>query len=184
MTSPYAVVERPDEDCAHELDARDPLAAYRERFVFPRDGRGDPVVYLAGNSLGLMPRSARAIVRATERVSPSVVSVVSFRRASNLFSGNMLRDLLASLGQGLPGPALRDQMQAFNFGSGFIIDPSGFVLTNQHVVDGADRIVVTLSTGENLLASVVGSSFDHDLTVLKIAGDMMIAQKLAPLLKG
>jgi kynureninase len=48
---------RPDEESARELDARDPLASFRERFHLPAG-----VVYLAGNSLGPQPRSARAHV--------------------------------------------------------------------------------------------------------------------------
>jgi kynureninase len=44
------------------VDARDPLASFREAFELPRDPHGAPLVYLAGNSLGLMPTAARAAV--------------------------------------------------------------------------------------------------------------------------
>jgi len=47
-------------ESAAALDARDPLAKYRERFHFPRTPQGEPVVYLVGHSLGLQPKSARA----------------------------------------------------------------------------------------------------------------------------
>ena len=48
------------EGYAHELDARDPLAAFRGRFWLPEGQAGEPVVYFAGNSLGPQPRTARA----------------------------------------------------------------------------------------------------------------------------
>src|ERR1700758_3778606 len=51
-----------DEDFALQLDAEDPLRNFREKFHLPRGKDGKPVIYLAGNSLGLMPKSARQIV--------------------------------------------------------------------------------------------------------------------------
>src|SRR5262249_34418741 len=53
---------QPTEDFAKELDATDPLRAYRDQFHIPRRHDGSPVSYFAGNSLGLQPRSARTIV--------------------------------------------------------------------------------------------------------------------------
>lgn len=51
-----------DEDFARQLDAEDSLRHFRERFHLPLGGDGKPVIYLAGNSLGLMPKAARQIV--------------------------------------------------------------------------------------------------------------------------
>ena len=51
-----------DEDFARQLDAEDPLRHFRERFHLPLGPDGNPLIYLAGNSLGLMPKSARRIV--------------------------------------------------------------------------------------------------------------------------
>ncbi|MGH8100883.1 MAG: kynureninase [Chthoniobacterales bacterium] len=51
-----------DEDFARQLDADDPLRGFRERFHLPRGQNGEPLIYFAGNSLGLMPKAARAIV--------------------------------------------------------------------------------------------------------------------------
>ena len=53
-------------------------------------------------------------------------------------------------------------------GTGFLIDPSGLILTNHHVVDGADRIMVRLTDGRTLLASPVGSDPDTDVALIKI----------------
>jgi kynureninase len=51
-----------DEDFAHQLDGEDPLKDFREKFHLPLGKNGKPLIYLAGNSLGLMPKSARALV--------------------------------------------------------------------------------------------------------------------------
>src|SRR5437762_5231201 len=50
------------EDFALQLDAEDPLRHFRERFHLPLGKNGEPLIYFAGNSLGLMPKTARQIV--------------------------------------------------------------------------------------------------------------------------
>jgi len=55
-------------------------------------------------------------------------------------------------------------------GSGFVIDPAGFVATNNHVVDGADDIQVTLHDGRQFKATLVGADRTTDLALLKIEG--------------
>ncbi|NMO14674.1 kynureninase [Pyxidicoccus fallax] len=56
MTTPYPFEDT--EAFARGLDAEDPLRAFRDEFLFPKGPDGKPVVYLAGNSLGLQPRNA------------------------------------------------------------------------------------------------------------------------------
>jgi kynureninase len=51
-----------DQDFAREMDAQDPLRGFRKHFHLPLDKDGKPLIYFAGNSLGLMPKSARQIV--------------------------------------------------------------------------------------------------------------------------
>ena len=55
-----------------------------------------------------------------------------------------------------------------SLGSGFIIDPAGIVVTNNHVIDGADEITVTLQDGTSLKATLVGVDKRTDVAVLKV----------------
>ncbi len=66
---------------------------------------------------------------------------------------------------------LRDRReQVMGAGSGFIIDPSGVIVTNNHVVEHADKIVVSLSDGTELNATVLGTDELTDIAVIKVTG--------------
>jgi len=67
------------------------------------------------------------------------------------------------------GERFEDEAQrAFGLGSGVIISPKGYILTNQHVVEAADEIEVALADGKKFAAKVVGSDPETDLAVLKV----------------
>lgn len=57
---------------------------------------------------------------------------------------------------------------SYSVGSGFIVDKSGYILTNDHVVDDAAKITVKLQNGEEYVAKVIGTDDQTDLAVLKI----------------
>ncbi len=69
--------------------------------------------------------------------------------------------------QGRPGG--RDHGTAL--GSGFVIDAAGYIVTNAHVIEGADKITVTFHDGDSLEADLVGSDRRTDLALLKVATD-------------
>jgi len=62
----------------------------------------------------------------------------------------------------------RRPFRAKSLGSGFIIDPKGFILTNNHVVENADEIVVKLNTGKEYKAKVVGRDAKTDIALIAI----------------
>ncbi|MFO1192192.1 MAG: trypsin-like peptidase domain-containing protein [Rhodoferax sp.] len=83
-----------------------------------------------------------------------------------------------------PGPHTRDPWFRFFFGdqgaqpqaglgSGVIVSPSGLILTNNHVVEGADEIEVILNDSRRAVAKVIGTDPDTDLAVLKIELDKL-----------
>src|SRR5580658_2221113 len=71
---------------------------------------------------------------------------------------------------GTTPPAKPADMPTLRDGTGFVIDPSGFIVTNRHVVEGADTITVTLQDSTVLQATVVGVS-PCDLALLKVSAD-------------
>lgn len=58
-----------------------------------------------------------------------------------------------------------------SFGSGFLIDAKGFILTNHHLVEGAGSLEVTLADGRTLAGNTVRSDFTHDIALVKIEAD-------------
>lgn len=67
-------------------------------------------------------------------------------------------------------PEDRGRLQPTGIGSGVIVSPDGYILTNNHVVDGADKVEVTLNDRRSFTARVVGADPPSDIAVLKIDG--------------
>jgi serine protease Do len=111
-----------------------------------------------------------AIVQAAQKVGPAVVSisVVQVRtvREQPFFSpfGDQFFD---EFWGGFFRPREYKQ-KVYSIGSGFIINPDGYILTNAHVVSGADQLKVTVTTGEEYEGKVVGLDEVSDLAVVKM----------------
>jgi serine protease Do len=74
-------------------------------------------------------------------------------------------------GQGQGGGDQPAPRRAQSLGSGFIIDPAGYVVTNNHVIEGADSVSVTLQDGTSLKADIIGRDESGDLALLKVKSD-------------
>lgn len=111
-------------------------------------------------------KSAREtqVVKVVRKVSPAVVYVSCQQRGQNPFAGSVW-DMFG----GFPG--FQGEQEENSLGSGVLVDPSGLVLTNEHVVMGGADIRVTLSSGKEYAAKVVGTAPESDLALLKIAAD-------------
>jgi len=106
-----------------------------------------------------------------KNVLPSVVNVSTSKvvKASHEMGGQQMEPFFRQFfGNGEnPMEAPRDR-KAKSLGSGVIISPEGYVLTNNHVVDGATEVKVTLSDKREFAAKVVGTDPKTDIAVLKI----------------
>ncbi|MDG6773189.1 DegQ family serine endoprotease [Thiomicrorhabdus sp. ZW0627] len=86
--------------------------------------------------------------------------------------------------QGMPGDRQEElqqpmpQQEVHSLGSGFIISKDGYILTNNHVVDGADDIVVRMRNRKELKAKVVGTDSRSDVALLKIEADNLPVAKI------
>ena len=104
---------------------------------------------------------------AVEKAAPSVVSIFTQRtlRRSKNRDNNLLNDAYSQ--NRIPR---RQQVQS-SLGSGVIVSPAGYVLTNNHVINGADDIIVALQDFRETSATIIGSDPETDLAVLKIDMD-------------
>ena len=69
---------------------------------------------------------------------------------------------------GMPGMPRGPRPERISGGSGFVISSDGYILTNHHVIDGADEVTVRLRDRRELVAKVVGSDRDTDIALLKV----------------
>jgi len=98
------------------------------------------------------------ITTAVEKLSESVVSIDSVRVARNFGYGFVPVE---------------------GKGSGVIIDPRGYVITNNHVIDGAARVQVHLKDGRSFVGEVVGADSQTDVAVIKVEAENLPAASLA-----
>jgi len=123
------------------------------------------------------PSAAFSFADLVAKVSPAVVTISSAHKVEA--SNQAMPDLPFDFPKGSPFEEFfrrfREQQRrggqsdrVMALGSGFIIDPSGYVVTNSHVVEQATDIKVTLSTGQEYAARLIGSDAKTDLALLKI----------------
>jgi serine protease DegQ len=111
-----------------------------------------------------------------ERVTPAVVNINSKTRVrvqNPFFDDPMFRRFF-----GMPNGS-REQVQQ-SLGSGVVVDAAkGYVLTNNHVVEGADDVSVTIADGRTVKAKVLGTDPDSDIAVLQIPAEKLAALPIA-----
>lgn len=130
----------------------------------------------AGLPIAVNNQPLPSLAPVLESVTPAVVNIYSTTREqvrNPLLEDPFLRHFFDL-------PSIPQERVSQSLGSGVIIDSkNGIVLTNHHVVEGADNIRVTLSDGRSFSADRIGSDAQSDVAVLKIEADHLTALKLA-----
>src|SRR3989454_2911585 len=147
----------------------------RSRFsLVSEEGAGSTGQAVSGTPPGsrpdddaLLDEYSRTVIRAVEKVSPSVVNI-------DVYKNVRVRGQATGAAGGDAG---RKEVRA-GTGSGFVFTPDGFVLTNSHVVSGAARVDVTLNDGRRLPAQIVGDDPNTDLAVLRVQAPGLLAARL------
>ena len=119
-----------------------------------------PVAPDSAHDAELLDAYSRAVIAAVEAIGPSVVNIEVHGRRRPARGRPERRD----------GPA--------GSGSGFVFTPDGLILTNSHVVHGAEAIEVALGDGRRLAADVLGDDPDTDLAVIRVSAADLASARL------
>jgi serine protease Do len=155
---------------------------------FARQVRRPAVATVAALAMVLPVLSASAargpdnIADVAERVIDAVVNISTSQKVETRNTpmpqlpndpqlDELFRDFFNRRGQGDPQNRERGPRRVNSLGSGFIIDPSGIVVTNNHVISEADEITVILNDGERLKAELIGKDQKTDLALLRVKTD-------------
>jgi serine protease Do len=115
-------------------------------------------------STEILTKFGEAMSKVAERVKPAVVNISTSRTVKAqrhpFFDDPLFRRFF-----GEPGPQKR---KVTNLGSGVIATPDGYILTNNHVIEGAEDIIVKLSDGKEYKGRAIGMDSRTDIAIIKI----------------
>ncbi len=111
---------------------------------------------------------AEAVIDAVVNISTKQTVDMSNNAVPQLPPGSPFEEFFDEFFKNRPGQGGQTPRRVNSLGSGFIIDPAGFVVTNNHVIADADEVSVILNDGTTLKAEIVGRDTKTDLALLKV----------------
>jgi len=136
--------------------------------VLPRlPGKSNQVVLLREGATPVAAPAASTYADAAKKAMPAVVNIYTSKAVqarNHLLDDSILRRYFPELAERTPA------RRATSLGSGVIVSPDGYVLTNHHVIEGADDIELVLADGREFHARIKGVDPESDLAVLKTDG--------------
>ncbi|RCH55751.1 serine protease [Mucilaginibacter hurinus] len=133
-------------------------------------------VYFTNNPSTVSSAGTVDFTQSAAAVTPAVVYIRTSYTPSQGNSGG--RNPLDEMFGDMFGQRMRPQGPQQGSGSGVIISPDGYIVTNNHVVEKADKITVNLNDHRTFQAKVIGTDPNTDLALLKITGDNLPIVKL------
>jgi serine protease DegQ len=145
------------------------VATFRPDLLARIESKGKgPVVVLQETSTPIITPAIASFSDAAKKASPSVVNIYTskeMRQRSPLADDPVLSRYFREFLDRLP------RQRATTLGSGVLVSTEGYVLTNNHVIEGADDIQIVLADGRRMRARVRGTDPESDLAVLKADGE-------------
>ena len=153
---------------ARPIPLRTALGAFRATML--------GLALLATQSAMAAAQELPGVADLAERISPAVVNITTTQKVASSFGPGPIvpegspfeeffRDFMDR------GDGERRPRRSSALGSGFVISEDGYIVTNNHVIDGADEIVVEFYSGEKLEAEIVGTDPNTDIALLKTESD-------------
>ena len=169
VDNPGELSPEAQKDAQQAANANEPLGAGAD--VAPSQGMPDSFA-------GLVEQVAPAVVNIT---TTSVVSRPTAQDGPSFPEGSPFSDLFRDFGfgdpqnPGAPGRPPMGPQRSNALGSGFVVSGDGIIVTNNHVIDGADEIEIEFYSGDRLPAKVIGTDPNTDIAVLKVESDEPLA---------
>jgi serine protease Do len=118
-----------------------------------------------------VPADPVSFADVAERVNPAVVNIDALsRNAAGPAAGTSPRDTPDFFERPFDSDKDRERLRR-GTGTGFLIDADGYILTNEHVIENADRLTVRLTDGRSLRARIIGIDPDTDIALIKVDDD-------------
>jgi len=158
--------------------ARDDMGPARLRLIWMA---GIALMFVLASALAATARGAPgSFADLAEEISPAVVNITTSTTVAGrgapqgiVPEGSPFEDFFREF-QERQGPGQRPRRSSA-LGSGFVISEDGFIVTNNHVIDGADEILIEFYEGFELPAELVGTDPNTDIALLKVEADAPLA---------